>query len=919
MGAVVQTWTEQGDPRFQCAEVSAGGCDNISHGSVPPNGVSETFWYDREDRLVTKMDPEGAYATYGRDERGWVKTVTHLAAGEVSRLMTLTLNDDGAWTFRARGAVGGGNILTESRTYDGLRRLETVTDTQGRNSVVRHTARDVVASVSTAGQWTVRYVRDEFARVTERWVNGTRTARYSRMPGGRVWKREALGETPEFFAHDESGRVVFARQGDVTSVHLSPSDRRFSATARLRNRTSIGATTVERTHDVLGDVIAEREVGFDGTSSPPMRSSTYLRDDNGYLRGATDPQGATSEFVPDLLGRVLTERLPINGGALKTTTYTWNRRGALLTRSDPRGAGMGLTVQEYTGFGEPFRRTVPGGTSTTPRDVVSQWTYDEVGRLKTEHMGPAQLRFDYANDRVWRVRRDGTETVLRQYGYDGLGRLSSATNYNHGLTGLVADPERVATTSLGYDALGRRSLEMTQVGTRAARSTSSTWSLSANGDWIRQVGRPDGQTAREAYDGLGRLAEMERPWTGQHSNWEHNAELLELERHGNAGADLTRSLAYDGFSQLKNFTWAQGSQRPYESSFLRDKLGRVVSANRIFTKTGSSSDKGWRGYKYQQSGALEVVFEGDDFARTGGLDPTDTTWAQVEALAPAVPAARYEYTRDAEGSPLQILRVDIAGQTPRFESPSRTRGFQAEWVELDGATKRFVSHDTAGRVTQEFGRTNTFDDFHSLVAVEVGSLRQAFQYDGLGRLLAARSGPGWDVEEEVAYDGQQMVAAWNGAASLTWSAVWGQGIDNLIAVRPTTDGTEQFALKDGKGSVVGYYRPDGPTPGLVVTADYTPEGRMKSKDWASGTTCEETGVAQCGRLGGLPFGFHSAYKSPAHGLLYFRNRWYSAESGQWLTHDPLGEVDSANLYAFNGFDPINHRDPLEHRTGSFTT
>jgi RHS repeat-associated protein len=104
-----------------------------------------------------------------------------------------------------------------------------------------------------------------------------------------------------------------------------------------------------------------------------------------------------------------------------------------------------------------------------------------------------------------------------------------------------------------------------------------------------------------------------------------------------------------------------------------------------------------------------------------------------------------------------------------------------------------------------------------------------------------------------------------------------------------------------------------------VTADYTPEGRMKSKDWASGTTCEETGVAQCGRLGGLPFGFHSAYKSPAHGLLYFRNRWYSAESGQWLTHDPLGEVDSANLYAFNGFDPINHRDPLEHRTGSFTT
>ncbi|MBE2251804.1 MAG: hypothetical protein IAE78_19870, partial [Myxococcus sp.] len=57
-------------------------------------------------------------------------------------------------------------------------------------------------------------------------------------------------------------------------------------------------------------------------------------------------------------------------------------------------------------------------------------------------------------------------------------------------------------------------------------------------------------------------------------------------------------------------------------------------------------------------------------------------------------------------------------------------------------------------------------------------------------------------------------------------------------------------------------------------------------------------------------GFHGAYKSPAHGLLYFRNRWYSVEAGQWLTHDPLGEVDSVNLYAFNRFDSVNFVDPF---------
>jgi RHS repeat-associated protein len=154
-----------------------------------------------------------------------------------------------------------------------------------------------------------------------------------------------------------------------------------------------------------------------------------------------------------------------------------------------------------------------------------------------------------------------------------------------------------------------------------------------------------------------------------------------------------------------------------------------------------------------------------------------------------------------------------------------------------------------------------------------------------------------------------MVAAW-GADSLTWSAQWAPGVDNLVSVRMGATGTEAFAVKDGRGNVTGYYRGQGSNAGLWVTAEYTPEGRVTQKDWVSGATCVETGTTQCPRMGGVPFGFHSAYKSPAHGLLYFRNRWYSAEAGQWLSHDPLGEVDSANLYAFNRFDSVNFVDPF---------
>jgi RHS repeat-associated protein len=78
----------------------------------------------------------------------------------------------------------------------------------------------------------------------------------------------------------------------------------------------------------------------------------------------------------------------------------------------------------------------------------------------------------------------------------------------------------------------------------------------------------------------------------------------------------------------------------------------------------------------------------------------------------------------------------------------------------------------------------------------------------------------------------------------------------------------------------------------------------------NGSACEETGTTHCAKPFDLPFGFHSAYSSTATGLVYFRNRWYSPEAAQWLSQDPMGFVDSFNLYAFNAFDSVNLFDPM---------
>ncbi len=60
----------------------------------------------------------------------------------------------------------------------------------------------------------------------------------------------------------------------------------------------------------------------------------------------------------------------------------------------------------------------------------------------------------------------------------------------------------------------------------------------------------------------------------------------------------------------------------------------------------------------------------------------------------------------------------------------------------------------------------------------------------------------------------------------------------------------------------------------------------------------------------LAAGFEALpFQEPATGLVFARARWYDPTTGSFLSPDPLGYLDCANLYAFAGGDPVNRRDP----------
>jgi RHS repeat-associated protein len=228
-----------------------------------------------------------------------------------------------------------------------------------------------------------------------------------------------------------------------------------------------------------------------------------------------------------------------------------------------------------------------------------------------------------------------------------------------------------------------------------------------------------------------------------------------------------------------------------------------------------------------------------------------------------------------------------------------------------------------GRVVGDGLDTFSWSILSELQRVTAGagstSTTEQYQYDGLGRLVARRNAAG-SVIQEYAYDGSQMVVAWNASTtSVAWNATWGPGLDKLVSV--AVGNTRYLALGDGRGSVGAYYNEPATAVGWVAsTLDYTPEGRVKWRTFnSSGTqtnSCDQLGSAAAHTTdcdvgpNALPFGFHSAFKSPDSGLLYFRNRWLSTRTGEWLSPDPLGPVDSPNLYAFTGFDSVNRWDPF---------
>ncbi len=112
------------------------------------------------------------------------------------------------------------------------------------------------------------------------------------------------------------------------------------------------------------------------------------------------------------------------------------------------------------------------------------------------------------------------------------------------------------------------------------------------------------------------------------------------------------------------------------------------------------------------------------------------------------------------------------------------------------------------------------------------------------------------------------------------------------------------ALSDAR--VLEFTLPDPVPPENVGTINFEYERSFPvnyDSYFASGT---DAGLFP----GGQPMVFQGAWTDPITGLQYKRERFYDPRNASWLSQDPMGDRDSANLYGFVAGRPHEFTDPM---------
>jgi RHS repeat-associated protein len=625
---------------------------------------------------------------------------------------------------------------------------------------------------------------------------------------------------------------------------------------------------VEQVTDALHRVI-ERSV-VDRNNSSNKHTTSFDLDYAGISIETEDAEGNLTWLSHDFLGQILKKEVDLGNSEEITTEWEFDENGNLVLLTDDAGNETiyrynARDVLEETEYDDGEKRTL----SIAADDLVAGWT-DENGTVVVNTLDDDGRITARAITRAAGVLGPTSES----YAYDGLNRLTEATNNNSTVQRAYDTLSRLVSETQGPNPIGTSGKTISYTynddGSRATCEYFSGYDLvytsDAVGRWTKIEDASSNDLVTQSFYGPGFRSYQVDYLNGTQTTIGYDGFRMPTDiDHADSGSTVFSGFDY-AFDKMGNPTYVEFTHDSGQGNlYAYDQAYRLTSAQMgSADPSAEAADEDWGDYAYVQ----KLDFNMDDDSNRGSVVTTPY----------------------GQGSSTESYTADNLNQYTVIASVNQT-------------------HDDNGNLTDDGTCDLAYDYRNNLIQVISSSVvLSSCEFDPLGRRSKQVTGDG-SYTTLYFYDGEHVVEEFDGSDDLLRKFVYGQRIDEIrVMIAPdyadvdddsnTTEVLHFYYHTDMLGTVTHI---TDESENVVESYEYTPYGQTTIKD-GTGTAISGSDILN-------PYMFTARRLDEDTGLYHYRRRAYSPERGRFLQRDPLGYVDSLCAYEYVKSQPIRFVDP----------